>query len=399
MSSSFADICSAFLDQTVVNFPDGTLNNMFETCFDRLYDIIVCLDTREQICAFLCPLIGMEPNNETVKTFLRMLIKKTVNPPQMRPDEAFDHLHIVAGSVSFAPTAPAPHYNEIMCSQYMDILVRYTLRFIKTCVPANMDLLVDMMTMDIVTYIISDIAYGYVRQDYEQESDAHFREFARMRRIGFRPQELTLASTLRRFPALIRSQIVEGIVIRCQPIYDLPSRIKIHLPSSGDVCTPGRDLLFDVKKHARACTPGDGVDLIRKKDGSGEFAWDRCHQLTGYLCPSASSTTEEINIVFTPGHNGDVSTTPGYVYGTISRSDAVSTCFRDSGMAHISSFLPIFNPILGNANLMITNLVQLLADPTFLDTCLDTIVQEAQIWWRDGVPTDMPQFATFTDDL
>lgn len=399
MSADFDDFCSSFLHQTVIDFPDGTLNDMFETRFDWHYSQF-SLRARIQIKSFICPLIGVEPNNETIKNFLRMLIKKTVNPPQIRSDVAFNHLRVVRGEIRFANTAPPSYYDVSVCDQYLDVLISYFLRFVESCAPANMHLLVDMMTMDIVTFIISDIAYGHARRGFETECDEHFDTFAHARQIPFQAQELTLASSIRRFPSLIQSQMVEGIVIRCNPIHDFPTRIKIHLPASGDIYVPSHSFLFDVKKHARACTPRDSDGRILKKDNSGEFAWDRCQHLTGYLCPSALSNAQEFVIVRTPGHHGDVSTTPGYNYGTITRANAISPVLRD-GLNQLISFFPRFDPIVSDFSEAVDSMLDNLNQPDFIDRCLDTIVEEACVWWdkRTNSETEMPQFDMMEADM
>jgi hypothetical protein len=122
-----------------------------------------------------------------------------------------------------------------------------------------------------------------------------------------------------------------------------------------------------------------------------------CPALTGYLCPSASSTDERLDIIRTPGHRGNISATPGYVYGSISRADAVSPVLR-KGLVHISSFLPRFHHIIGEFADPVTSLCKQLTDPEFIDTCLDNIVKEACTWWENDRSSPMPQFA-MTEDV
>ncbi len=393
ISTEFTELCSVFLNQTVVGVPPRTLDNLFEMEFNRLYDI----QLNPTIQRLLGSYLGSEP--QATKNYIRMLIKKTVNPPQTRSADCFDHLHLVRGEGKFDDTASRPAYHASVCIQYIDVLIRHTLRFIKTCIPAKLHLITDAMTMDIVTYIISDIAYGLARRDFEEEYDHHCSAIAR--RIGrvYRREDITLVSTLKRFTSLIRSQMVEGIVIRARPVFVLPPRIKIHLPSSGDVFMLGRPQLFDVKKSAYSCKPGDDAGEIRKKDGSDVFVWDQCQHLTGYLCPSATSTTEELDIVFTPGHNDNISAAPGLLYASVSRADMVSSVLQD-GVVQISSYLSSMS-IFDDRVLrpLVTDVCEKLNEPEFIDDCLDKIAEDACFWWnRDRVRTEMEQFS-LSDEL
>ncbi len=390
VSGKFEELCSTFLDQ---NITPGTytLNSMFETTFDRVFDDELGADIQTEIGAIICPLVGRSTSDTvTVRNFLRMLIKKTINPPQIRPDEAFDHLCFGDdGEVRFAPTAPSAHYDTTVCNEYMVNLVRNTLQFVDRCTPNHMHIITDAMAMDVATYVINDIAYGQARRNFEQKCDARFDAYATARGRRFRRRDLTLMSTLKRITGLVRSQIVEGIVVRCTPVAALPPRIKIHLPSAGDVYMLGRALLCDVKKHTRACTPGDDADgKIRKKDGSGEIVWDMCPELTGYLCPYPSSTDNRIDIVFTPGHTGNVGSAPGYVYATVDVADAVSPVLKDA-LHQIASFLEILLPLIHVSRTSAPRDLRMAAN-TIATTFLREIIADARATSAFAMVDDVP---------
>jgi len=393
VSGKFGELCSTFLAQNITPGTD-TLNSMFETTFDRVFDDEFGADIQAEIGAFICPLIGRsDPDTIIVRDFLRMLIKKNINPPQIRPDGAFDHLHFDEKQkcVVFAPTAQPAYYDRSVCAKYIDHLVRNTLWFVTTCVPHSMNILTDVMSMDVAMFVINDIAYGYARRDFERECNRHFSAFALANKQIYDGMDLNLQSTLDRIVELVRSQIIEGIVIQCAPVVDLPHRIKIHLPSAGDVYMQGRDLLCDVKKHTRACKPGDNDGRILKKDGSGKTVWDMCPELTGYLCPYPSSTDDRIDIVFTPGHSGDPSSALGYVYATVDVAKAVSPVLRD-GLFQIADFLEILLPRIEIYRTNAPRGLRMAAnsiDTTFLQKIIADACATSAFAMEDDVPTPL----------